>query len=142
MTLTSLLNDQESTLDLLTAMIERNKLYVSTFGYPSGTACPHCGKQNFSPIRTLEQLAAAPPGTQMAHEYCVEIADLKAKLAKLQADPPTIHMVQLPNAKQEGQDSPEAAPAPTPVPEPVPNQSQEVPNQSQETPQEESRASA
>jgi hypothetical protein len=104
MTLTSLLNTQQATLDLLAATIEENKHYVANFGYPSGRACPHCGKEAFGTPAILDQLAAAPPGSNLAHEYCVEIADLKAKLAKLQADPPTIHMVQLPNPKAQDDD--------------------------------------
>jgi hypothetical protein len=119
MTLTSILNEQQALTDLLLSIIERNKRYVANFGYPSGHACPHCAKEAFGTPAILEQLAAAPPGSNLAHEYCVEIADLKAKLAKLQADPPSIHMVQLPNPKAQGDEGDPANPD-APIPEPAP----------------------
>lgn len=123
MTITSVLNDQQSTLDLLASLIEQNKKYVTAFGYPSGKACPHCGKENYANIPTLEALAAAPPGSNLAHDYCVEIADLKAKLAKMQSDPPTLHIVELPKQNAQGGDgdpaNPDAPPEPAPAPDPA-----------------------
>ncbi len=134
MTLTSVLNDQQSSLDLLASLIELNKLYVTSLGYPSGKNCPHCGKPAFASISTLEALAAAPAGSQLAHDYCLEIAALKAKVAELEKGQPKITLVQLPNpTAQEPGDGGEQKPA-----EPAPSDPAEPADQTKE----ESRVSA
>lgn len=119
MTLTSILSDQESSLDLLATLIERHKQYVITFGYPSGKACPYCGKETYANVKTLEQLAASP-NAALAHDWCVELAGLKAELAKLKAEPPTLHIVELPKPAQAGGGPPQEPGQQEPIPEPAP----------------------
>jgi hypothetical protein len=129
MTLTSLSKQHRAALAMLSTILEQNRVYTEAFGYPSGKVCPHCNKEVFASVETLEQLANVP-GAGLAHDHCHAIISLQAQLAKLQADPPTIHMVQLPNPKnQEGESDPESAPAQAPAPAPDPNQKLEEPKE-------------
>jgi hypothetical protein len=133
MTLTSLSVQHRAALAMLSTILEQNRVYAEAFGYPSGKLCPHCNKEVFASVEILEQLANTP-GAGLAHDHCQAIITLQNQLAKLQADPPTIHMVQLPNPKNQGDDEPEPANPDAPIPQPAPAPEQE--------PKEDSRASA
>lgn len=123
MTFTSLLSQHRTALAMLAALLEQNRAYAETFGYPSGRICPHCGKEAFGNPEHLDQLANAPAGAGVAHDYCTEIAGLRAELAKIKADPPTIHLVELPKQNAQGGDgdpaNPDAPPEPAPAPDPA-----------------------
>ncbi len=133
MTFTSLFTQHRAALAMLATVMEQNRVYADTFGYPSGRICPHCGKEAFGTPEHLDALAGAPPEAQVAHDYCLEIATLKAKIAKMQADPPTIHIVELPKPKAQGPDDPgnpddpaqpdQEPEQPAPAPEPAKEES-------------------
>ena len=86
MTLISLLNEQQALSGLLVSVLDRNQRYVAAFGYPSGRACPYCGKEAFATAQELERLAAAPPDSNLAHDWCHEIASLKETLVRVEAE--------------------------------------------------------
>jgi hypothetical protein len=98
---TELLKQHEAALQLLSVTLEQNKAYAEQFGYPSGKVCPHCLKEVFTTGSALDQLAAAEPGTGLAHDHCHMIVGLQAELEAARNAKPTLTLVQLPNAEQQ-----------------------------------------
>jgi hypothetical protein len=124
MTFTSLITQHRAALAMLATVMEQNRAYAEVFGYPSGRTCPHCRKEAFGQPENLDALAGAPPEAQVAHDYCLEIASLKATIAKMQADPPTLHIHELPKPKAQEDDdpaNPDAPPVPERTPAPAPD---------------------
>jgi hypothetical protein len=93
----TVLRNHQAALELLAATVEQHKAYVDAFGYPSGKICPNCGKEVFTNLAMLEQLAASAPGTGLAHDHCNEIATLRSALSESEKGRPIeVHITEMP----------------------------------------------